>query len=292
MDFVSSSEHLCYVRCNFCNTVLAVGIPCKPLLDTVTVKCGHCSNLSFLSTRPPLQGQCLDHQMGFQGFCSDYRKGQSSSSSSSTPGEQMSPRAPFVVKPPEKKHRLPSAYNRFMKEEIQRIKEANPEIPHREAFSTAAKNWARYVPHAPAGSISGSNKNAEEIPQALVVMSITDPNDPEWNPDTGATSHMTNNPGILRSISPYTGSDKIVVGNGNALPISRIGSTILPTSYGKLTVETVLFTSDGFVIKDQQSGQILAKGTRDGGFYTLTGSTTNKAFYSSRQRKTLEDLWH
>ncbi|KAJ6891554.1 YABBY protein [Populus alba x Populus x berolinensis] len=27
-----------------------------------------------------------------------------------------------------------------MKEEIQRIKAANPEIPHREAFSTAAKN--------------------------------------------------------------------------------------------------------------------------------------------------------
>ncbi|KAH9772313.1 protein CRABS CLAW [Citrus sinensis] len=53
---VPQSEHLCYVRCNFCNTVLAVGIPCKRLLDTVTVKCGHCSNLSFLSTRPPPQG--------------------------------------------------------------------------------------------------------------------------------------------------------------------------------------------------------------------------------------------
>ncbi|KAI6686331.1 hypothetical protein NL676_032244 [Syzygium grande] len=111
------SEHLCYVRCNFCNTVLAVGIPCKRILDTVTVKCGHCSNLSFLSTRPPLQGQCLDHPLSLQGFSSDFRKGQSSSSSSSTSDDQpLSPKAaPFVVKPPEKKHRLPSAYNRFMK---------------------------------------------------------------------------------------------------------------------------------------------------------------------------------
>ncbi|CAI9779283.1 unnamed protein product [Fraxinus pennsylvanica] len=141
MDLVQSSEHLCYVRCNFCNTVLAVGIPFKRLLDTVTVKCGHCSNLSFLSTRPPLQGQCFDHQTSrVQVFGSEVKKGQSSSSASSTSSEPLSPKAPFVVKPPEKKHRLPSAYNRFMKEEIQRIKAANPEIPHREAFSAAAKN--------------------------------------------------------------------------------------------------------------------------------------------------------
>ncbi|KAK8522826.1 hypothetical protein V6N12_056521 [Hibiscus sabdariffa] len=133
MDLVPQPEHLCYVRCNFCNTVLAVGIPCKRLLDTVTVKCGHCSNLSFLSTRPPLQGECLE----FDPQTTLTLQGTQSSSTSSEPS---SPKAPFVVKPPEKKHRLPSAYNRFMKEEIQRIKAANPEIPHREAFSAAAKN--------------------------------------------------------------------------------------------------------------------------------------------------------
>ncbi|XP_042009678.1 protein CRABS CLAW-like [Salvia splendens] len=129
------SENVCYIRCTFCNTVLAVGIPCKRLLDTLTVKCGHCSNLSFLSTKPQSQ----------QAF----KKAPSLSSSSSTSSEPSSPKAQFVVKPPEKKHRLPSAYNRFMKEEIQRIKTANPEIPHREAFSAAAKNWARYIPNHP-----------------------------------------------------------------------------------------------------------------------------------------------
>ncbi|KAG4974268.1 hypothetical protein JHK87_031089 [Glycine soja] len=40
----------------------------------------------------------------------------------------------------EKRHRVPSAYNRFIKEEIQRIKASNPDISHREAFSSAAKN--------------------------------------------------------------------------------------------------------------------------------------------------------
>ncbi|KAI8527508.1 hypothetical protein RHMOL_Rhmol12G0080600 [Rhododendron molle] len=122
MDSVPpAADNLCYVRCNFCNTVLA----------------------------------------GFGPFGSEIKKG-STSSSSSTSSEPVSPRAPSVVKPPEKKHRLPSAYNRFMKEEIQRIKAANPEIPHREAFSAAAKNWARFIPNSPGGPMSGSCSNHEQ----------------------------------------------------------------------------------------------------------------------------------
>nr|AGH62810.1 crabs claw protein [Epimedium sagittatum] len=175
MDFIPPSEQLCYVRCNFCNTVLAVGIPCKRSLDTVTVKCGHCSSLSFLSTKapPPVQPQCFDHHplIGFQGFSYDFKAHSSSSSSStiSTTQPPTTPKEPFVIKPPERKHRLPSAYNRFMKEEIQRIKAANPEIPHREAFSTAAKNWARYIPHSASAPGSETDKNvAQEKRQASI----------------------------------------------------------------------------------------------------------------------------
>ncbi|XP_004298356.1 PREDICTED: protein DROOPING LEAF-like [Fragaria vesca subsp. vesca] len=164
MDLVQPSEHLCYVRCNFCNTVLAVGLPFKRMMDTVTVKCGHCSNLSFLTTRPnnPIQIQPAPHQLFLQSYSTDSRRGGHSSSSSSPTSLESpsSPKAPFVCKPPEKKHRVPSAYNRFMKEEIQRIKAANPEIPHREAFSAAAKNWARYPSSSgeAAATASGSSK--------------------------------------------------------------------------------------------------------------------------------------
>ncbi|WOK98457.1 protein DROOPING LEAF-like [Canna indica] len=141
MDLVSPTEHLCYVRCTYCNTVLAVGVPCKPTMDTVTVRCGHCNHLSFLSPRPMAQPLSPgDHQMTLQGPCSDCLRGQPSPPSSSTSSEQMIQKPQFVVKPPEKKHRMPSAYNRFMKEEIQRIKASQPDIPHREAFSMAAKN--------------------------------------------------------------------------------------------------------------------------------------------------------
>ncbi|KAL7110115.1 hypothetical protein ACP275_05G004100 [Erythranthe tilingii] len=176
MDLVQySSEHICYVRCNFCNTILAVEIPRKQMLETVTVKCGHCSNLSFLSTKPPplhdLQTTLRLHGLSRH---DEHKKGQSATSSSSssssiniinnTSSDETSlslntttPPPPFVVKPPEKRHRLPSAYNMFMKEEIQRIKAANPEVPHREAFSAAAKNWSRYIPNTPQGPVSRSS---------------------------------------------------------------------------------------------------------------------------------------
>ncbi|KAI3801835.1 hypothetical protein L1987_29952 [Smallanthus sonchifolius] len=43
----ASAEQLCYVPCNFCNFVLAVGVPCNKLFDNdiVKVRCGHCTNL-------------------------------------------------------------------------------------------------------------------------------------------------------------------------------------------------------------------------------------------------------
>ncbi|CAM0956529.1 unnamed protein product [Alopecurus aequalis] len=62
-------------------------------------------------------------------------------------GKEPSPRTNSIVnRPPEKRQRVPSAYNRFIKDEIQRIKAGNPDISHREAFSAAAKNWAHF-PH-------------------------------------------------------------------------------------------------------------------------------------------------
>ncbi|XP_009393989.1 protein DROOPING LEAF-like [Musa acuminata AAA Group] len=136
MDLVSPAEHLCYIRCTYCNTLLAVGVPRRWLMDSVTVHCGHCNHLSFLNPRDVIQCLCpAVPQMGFQvhfpGPCTGLMmEPPSLRSSSSVP----------------KKHRAPSAYNHFMREEIQRIKAAKPDIPHREAFSMAAKNWAKCDP--------------------------------------------------------------------------------------------------------------------------------------------------
>ncbi|KAJ0083697.1 hypothetical protein Patl1_30251 [Pistacia atlantica] len=52
---LTSSERVCYVHCNFCNTILAVSVPCTSLFNIVTVRCGHCANLLSVNTGSSLQ---------------------------------------------------------------------------------------------------------------------------------------------------------------------------------------------------------------------------------------------
>ncbi|CAA6656198.1 unnamed protein product [Spirodela intermedia] len=170
-----ATEKLCYVHCSFCDTVLAVSVPCSSLFKTVTVRCGHCTNLLSVNMRAlllPAANQLhhgdtflipahtnllrffpLDHSLLlFLIFLSSIPPSSSSSPLAQYPlhlslGDDPDPGLPKLLdSPPEKRQRVPSAYNRFIKEEIQRIKAGNPDITHREAFSAAAKNWAHF-PH-------------------------------------------------------------------------------------------------------------------------------------------------
>uniref|UniRef100_A0A0A9D1G5 YABBY protein C-terminal domain-containing protein n=1 Tax=Arundo donax TaxID=35708 RepID=A0A0A9D1G5_ARUDO len=68
------------------------------------------------------------------------------------------------VRAPEKRQRVPSAYNRFIKEEIRRIKASNPDISHKEAFSTAAKNWAHF-PNIDFGL--GPHESSKKLDEAI-----------------------------------------------------------------------------------------------------------------------------
>ncbi|KAG9138675.1 hypothetical protein Leryth_018568 [Lithospermum erythrorhizon] len=165
-----ASEQLCYVPCNFCNTVLAVSVPCSSLFDIVTVRCGHCTNLCSVNMAAAF------HSLSWQDVqtpsAPQYRMdtgGSSSSRSINKISAKRSHHQPLktsntkpvsteriVNRPPEKRQRVPSAYNQFIKEEIQRIKANNPNISHREAFSTAAKNWAHF-PHIHFGLMLETN---------------------------------------------------------------------------------------------------------------------------------------
>ncbi|KAH8488435.1 hypothetical protein H0E87_024201 [Populus deltoides] len=110
-DHLSSSDQLCYVHCNFCDTVLAEGMRSTGAPPSLMINQPN-PNESVMPIR----------------------------------GVEEIPKPPVVNRPPEKRQRVPSAYNRFIKDEIQRIKAGNPDISHREAFSAAAKNWAHF-PH-------------------------------------------------------------------------------------------------------------------------------------------------
>ncbi|KAL9387215.1 hypothetical protein Peur_020339 [Populus x canadensis] len=163
LDLLPSSEQLCYVHCNICDTVLAVSVPCTSLFKTVTVRCGHCTNLLPVNMRGLLLPSANQLHLGHSFFSPSHNLldeipnptpnfliNQTNVNDFSVPVRGMAdhelPRPPVINRPPEKRQRVPSAYNRFIKDEIQRIKAGNPDISHREAFSAAAKNWAHF-PH-------------------------------------------------------------------------------------------------------------------------------------------------
>ncbi|CAN6901272.1 unnamed protein product [Brassica oleracea var. botrytis] len=180
MSIDLSSDRVCYVHCNFCTTILAVSVPYASLFTLVTVRCGHCTNLLSLNIgvslqqsppTPPIHQDLQQHKQQITTSITRKEYGSSSRSSnhfSATLSENVDREAPRMppIRPPEKRQRLPSAYNRFIKEEIQRIKAGNPEISHREAFSTAAKNWAHF-PHIHFGLKLDGNKKGKQLDQSV-----------------------------------------------------------------------------------------------------------------------------
>ncbi|XP_030511324.1 axial regulator YABBY 5 isoform X2 [Rhodamnia argentea] len=129
----------------------------------VTIRCGHCSNLWSVNMAAAFQS--IANWQDCQAPRQDYRIDMGSSSKCNNMITMRPPPATVteqrvVNRPPEKRQRVPSAYNQFIKEEIQRIKASNPDISHREAFSTAAKNWAHF-PHIHFGLMLDTNNQAK-----------------------------------------------------------------------------------------------------------------------------------
>ncbi|XP_073023775.1 axial regulator YABBY 5-like isoform X2 [Primulina eburnea] len=145
---------------------LDVNVPCNSLFNIVTVRCGHCANLLSVNVGALLQSF---HHQDFQkqypshpGGVKDIGSSSRSNMLATFQAEHVQPKT-TPIRPPEKRQRVPSAYNRFIKEEIQRIKASNPEISHREAFSTAAKNWAHF-PHIHFGlKLESNDKQATKL---------------------------------------------------------------------------------------------------------------------------------
>ncbi|ONM51411.1 Protein YABBY [Zea mays] len=130
--------------------IYEVNVPSSCSYNVVTVKCGHCTMVLSMDLSPfHQQARTVpDNQVvqnrGFQYNNFGSYEQASSRNLRTPPMYPVSNNQPQVppIRPSEKRQRVPSAYNRFIKEEIQRIKTSNPEISHREAFSAAAKNWA------------------------------------------------------------------------------------------------------------------------------------------------------
>nr|CTQ35248.1 YABBY transcription factor [Ginkgo biloba] len=198
-DLAVASEHLCYVNCNYCSTVLAVSVPCSRLFNIVTVRCGHCTNLLSVEMRGILQPQVWktpDSNISLKNSSTPREnKNDSTSSSNSRRDDTIKiscsgndQRISIDRPTSEKKQRVPSAYNIFIKEEIQRIKAGNPDMSHKEAFSTAAKNWAHF-PRIQLGLMLENSKqdkshvDGDEISLESKASSVTNNDHPTKSPN-------------------------------------------------------------------------------------------------------------
>ncbi|XP_076943765.1 axial regulator YABBY 4-like [Bidens hawaiensis] len=159
-------EQVCYVHRGFCTTVLLVIVPNSCLSSAVTVKCGHCTSLlsvnmmrsnslplhffsSVHNQQEPMVEACEEDKELPKLTLSKHSSSSLTSSVEDSDDEDDDDHEVVnhvVNKLPEKRQRAPSTYNKFIKDEIRRLKTQHPNMSHKQVFSAAAKNWA-HSPH-------------------------------------------------------------------------------------------------------------------------------------------------
>jgi hypothetical protein len=95
---------------------------------------------------------------------------------------------------------------------------------------------------APPGAVWDHN----DLAHNFNTMTLTPPPNTEWYMDSGASSHMASNSGILSHVfSPnYSTPTSIVVGNGSLLPVTSTGHTYFPSTSRPLYLYDVLVSHD------------------------------------------------
>ncbi|KAK8957728.1 hypothetical protein KSP39_PZI001284 [Platanthera zijinensis] len=149
--------------------------------------------------------------------------------------------------------------------------------------------------------------------QSFAAINLSDQVDHAWYPDTGATNHMTADTAQLEGMTPYSGLDSVMVGNGTGLPITHVAKVSIPRTSVHLDRVLVVpnlkknllsvsqYTRDndccfifypwGFLIKNLKTGQTVLEGTRQGGLYPIHMGTSPSAV-SLFTNKTDGDTWH
>ncbi|KAK8291630.1 hypothetical protein V6Z12_D06G071200 [Gossypium hirsutum] len=129
--------------------------------------------------------------------------------------------------------------------------------------------------HSTVQSCVGDSSSTASKPTTIGVVSSA-----TWYPDSGATTHMTNDPFKFSCCNPYIGSGKVIVGNGNSASIFHIGESYISSGSIHIPIIDLLyFTTYNNVffefhpsccyVKDLVTHKILLQGVESNGLYQL-----------------------
>ncbi|RVW89378.1 Retrovirus-related Pol polyprotein from transposon RE1 [Vitis vinifera] len=172
-----------------------------------------------------------------------------------------------------------------------------------------------------AGASNSGNSNS----MPAMVASSNNLAEDNWYLDSGASHHLTQNVANLTNATPYTGADKVTIGNGKHLTISNTGFTRLFSNPHSFQLKKVFhvpfisanlisvakfcsdnnalieFHSNGFFVKDLHTKRVLAQGKLENGLYKFPVISNKKTAYvgitndSTFQCSNIEnkrELWH
>ncbi|KAL9410716.1 hypothetical protein AB3S75_044483 [Citrus x aurantiifolia] len=120
-------------------------------------------------------------------------------------------------------------------------------IPHQgyEDYDNPSYMSPSFYPSSSANCYSGVDSYN---PAAAFVANCEGTVDDGWYLDTGATHYLTNNMDNLHLRQEYKGTDQLIIGNGQGLPISHIGNVFL--SYRALPYSSIQSTHTTIALKD------------------------------------------
>ena len=155
--------------------------------------------------------------------------------------------------------------------------------------------------------------------QSNRVPSSASPAPTTWLLDSGANTHITNDPGQLTNAQEYTGIDQVSgIHGGQGLHISQIGTSFINSPSRSFPLSNTLycpnashnilsinqFSSDNdcffvlhpnfFCVQDIHSGRILLSGRSNTGVYPYASFHSNKrhGFFSCMGVKVDDHIWH
>ncbi|KAL6327702.1 hypothetical protein AAG906_022764 [Vitis piasezkii] len=172
---------------------------------------------------------------------------------------------------------------------------------------------------------TGASNSGNSNSMPAMVASSNNLADDNWYLDSGASHHLTQNVANLTNATPYTGADKVTIGNGKHLTISNTGFTRLFSNPHSFQLKKVFhvpfisanlisvakfcsdnnalieFHSNGFFVKDLHTKRVLAQGKLENGLYKFPVISNKKTAYvgitndSTFQCSTIgnkKELWH